>query len=276
MKLNGLLEAVDSTLNEFDNDTPTSLKLIHIPPEPIYNSSTSPSESCRDLLVKSNSIQPLRYHHFRDIPKYLQDNHFIHTGYRVKYSTHEIWRSLFTWHNETGNIWTHGVGSVVLTLVALCFHAERAFSLTAEDHLVFLGFFSGAFICLATSTLYHSSHCHSKDAYVLFGCLDYAGISTMICGSSTIATYYLFYCDFWSRSVWMGLTCASSAVGIIGPWYQHWTHPSFHTQRALIYVSSGVFSGLPVLHYIAANGLPGVGASFYFYFTLVCHVGGVV
>ena len=43
------------------------------------------------------------------IPHFLRDNDYILTGYRVYYSYLDNFRSIFMWHNETGNIWTHMV-----------------------------------------------------------------------------------------------------------------------------------------------------------------------
>ncbi len=39
-----------------------------------------------------------------------QDNNFIRKGYRIGYSTRDILVSVFTWHNETGNIHSHLIG----------------------------------------------------------------------------------------------------------------------------------------------------------------------
>ena len=33
--------------------------------------------------------------------------YYINKGYRINYTFQETLRSLFTWHNETINIWTH-------------------------------------------------------------------------------------------------------------------------------------------------------------------------
>ena len=44
------------------------------------------------------------------LPKDLQDNEYIITGYRVELDFWESVKSLFGLHNETGNIWTHLIG----------------------------------------------------------------------------------------------------------------------------------------------------------------------
>lgn len=47
-------------------------------------------------------------------------NIFIKTGYRINYSTwRQILMSLFEWHNETINIWTHLVGFIVFFIILM-------------------------------------------------------------------------------------------------------------------------------------------------------------
>lgn len=51
----------------------------------------------------------------------VQDNNFIRSGYRLGHSSYDVACSLFSWHNETGNIHTHLWGFLlflVLTFVA--------------------------------------------------------------------------------------------------------------------------------------------------------------
>ena len=48
----------------------------------------------------------------------MQDNDFIRTGYRVHYAYRTCIASIFRLHNETTNIWTHLLGTLIaLTLV---------------------------------------------------------------------------------------------------------------------------------------------------------------
>ena len=48
---------------------------------------------------------------YNTLPKELQDNEYITTGYRVELSFWESVKSLFGLHNETLNIWTHLIGT---------------------------------------------------------------------------------------------------------------------------------------------------------------------
>ncbi|EQC30711.1 hypothetical protein SDRG_11470 [Saprolegnia diclina VS20] len=57
---------------------------------------------------------------------YLGDNSYIHHGYRLHYSLKESFFSLFELHNETMNVWTHLIGSIVFwsLLISVCLQVE--------------------------------------------------------------------------------------------------------------------------------------------------------
>ena len=50
------------------------------------------------------------YAAYSHLPKELQDNEYITTGYRAELGFWDSVKSLFGLHNETGNIWTHLIG----------------------------------------------------------------------------------------------------------------------------------------------------------------------
>ncbi|XXG52108.1 hypothetical protein AAC387_Pa03g0507 [Persea americana] len=59
---------------------------------------------------------------YMDLPEYMKDNEYILQYYRAEWPLKEAFLSLFRWHNETLNIWTHLIGFLLflaLTIVNL-------------------------------------------------------------------------------------------------------------------------------------------------------------
>lgn len=55
-----------------------------------------------------------RFASFEDLPEYLRDNEFIIGYYRPQQTPWSSLRTLWSMHNETGNVWTHLIGRRVL------------------------------------------------------------------------------------------------------------------------------------------------------------------
>ena len=48
----------------------------------------------------------------------MQDNDFIHDSYRPVFPSFiECFKSVFSVHNETGNIWTHMLGAIAFITI---------------------------------------------------------------------------------------------------------------------------------------------------------------
>lgn len=58
-----------------------------------------------------------RLFHWNELPEYLRDNEYIYTGYRVHTGVLGSFKSLFRIHNESGNVWTHLLGTGCLRVL---------------------------------------------------------------------------------------------------------------------------------------------------------------
>ncbi|KAJ8768295.1 hypothetical protein K2173_021235 [Erythroxylum novogranatense] len=56
---------------------------------------------------------------FRDLPDHMKDNEFILGYYRANWPLKEALFSIFRWHNETLNVWTHFVGFLLFLGLAI-------------------------------------------------------------------------------------------------------------------------------------------------------------
>lgn len=134
--------------------------------------------------------------HWNDLPTWLQDNHYIYTGYRTPSNSYLTSVSSLTHlHNESVNIWTHLLGALVSLTAALTLYRDlrpRYFHATSEDVGVFACFFAGTVACLGMSAAYHTLSNHSEGVARFGNKLDYVGIVALIWGSFVPAIYYGF------------------------------------------------------------------------------------
>ncbi|KAI8834904.1 hypothetical protein BC829DRAFT_68297 [Chytridium lagenaria] len=73
----------------------------------------------------------LTFYHIKDVPRYLQDNPYIHTGYRSGYSYRENWISFFHLHNESVRPLSHipPLANMKTLFIVQCLdpHTRRSF-----------------------------------------------------------------------------------------------------------------------------------------------------
>lgn len=137
--------------------------------------------------------------HWNDLPHWQQDNHHIHSGYRkASYSYPRSFSSIFYWHNESVNIWSHLIPALLsLPGGTLLYHIlrPRYDRATTADVYAMGCFFIGATVCLGMSATFHSVSNHSPNVAKFWNQLDYVGIAVLIAGSFVPSIYYGFWCD---------------------------------------------------------------------------------
>lgn len=113
--------------------------------------------------------------HFNSLPKWLQDNDYLHTGHRPPLKSFKacFW-SIFRVHTETGNIWTHMIGCLIFLVLGSYFLFLSSHALTHLDRFVLGIFFLGAVLCLGLSSCYHTLSCHSPHIGKLFSKYEFS------------------------------------------------------------------------------------------------------
>jgi len=134
---------------------------------------------------------------FEQAPEWMRRKDILR-GYRVRYSVPLIFRSLFHIHNETGNIWTHLLGTLFF---AYCLWEElvgfRKIPKELEDeidHFWLLLYLGSAAACMLVSSAYHLFLCHSKSIHQCMLKLDMHGIILLVFSHFLPGFYYGFSC----------------------------------------------------------------------------------
>jgi len=131
---------------------------------------------------------------FKNAPSFVLDNPFIISGYRSQLSFTDCIKSIFVFHNETLNIWTHLIGTVVFLLYLLY---AMVFIIRDESFTTKLIFGISSITVISiyfSSALYHTFKCHSAEVYELMLSLDMGSIALGISGLTSSACYFGFYC----------------------------------------------------------------------------------
>jgi adiponectin receptor len=145
------------------------------------------------------------------VPTWYAHNDYILTGYRPV--TMSIWlciESLTYLHNETMNIYTHLVPSVLALFGNACiawYFESRFPGATWPDRLVFHVYLTTSVICFGMSSAYHTFLCHSEPYADLWGRIDYLSILVQILGSFVSGIYIGFYCEPGLQKLYWTMVC---------------------------------------------------------------------
>ncbi|RZF44235.1 hypothetical protein LSTR_LSTR003875 [Laodelphax striatellus] len=193
--------------------------------------------------------------HFRNLPRWLQDNDYIHAGHRPPLpSFSACFRSIFRIHSETGNIWTHLLGCVAFIGVAIYFMSRPSEEVKLEEKLVFAAYFAGAIVCLGLSFAFHTVHCHSENVGKIFSKLDYCGIALLITGSFVPWLYYGFYCHFQSKVIYLSAVITLGISAMVVSLWDRFAEPSLRPLRAGVFAVFGLSGVVPAVHYALTEG----------------------
>lgn len=213
---------------------------------------------------------------WHEIQPWQQDNHYIHSGYRpASYSYRKSVKSLGYLHNETVNVYTHLLGSVVAVVTSLVFYRAirlRYNTATHEDIVMFGCFFAGAAACLGLSATFHLTSNHSPQVQKFGNKLDYMGIVFLIWGSfvpsvyygllehpSYVRFYWVMVCPSNSLAGWAWLTSAQITTNGIAcataSALDKFRSPAFRPIRAAMFVALGLSAIFPVVSGLKLYGL---------------------
>ncbi|CAN6540749.1 unnamed protein product [Malus baccata var. baccata] len=240
---------------------------------------------------KQNKAKLKRYGlmSYWELPEYMKDNEFILNYYRADWPLAEAFFSVFRWHNETLNVWTHLIGFVLflgltmanllevpqvadllaffsrstpiraVTNVSHNFISDMEFASSVASaemgvtYWPFYVFLAGSMFCLLSSTICHLFSCHSHPLNLMLLRIDYAGITTMIITSFFPPIYYIFQCDSRWQFIYLGGITVMGIFTIVTLLSPKLSSSEFRTFRALLFASMGLFGIIPAIHASVVN-----------------------
>ncbi|KAH9900597.1 HlyIII-domain-containing protein [Xylariomycetidae sp. FL2044] len=161
-------------------------------------------------------------------------------------------QSAFTVHNETANIWSHLLGTVIF-LLSLYRCLESGMTTTASmmrtpDILALGLYISCVAVCFLLSAAFHTFSDHSQEVHKLGHELDHLGIVLVIWGTGVSGAYFAFYCERslrWGYSLAITLAALGCGVLTLRPEFRQ---PTYRTMRSLTHWLLGASLFAPVAH----------------------------
>ncbi|KAI5779494.1 hemolysin-III related-domain-containing protein [Geopyxis carbonaria] len=221
------------------------------------------AESIERAIIAARERRLITY---EELPVPWRVNPHILRGYRFTETKVECVRSAFcSFSNETCNIWTHGLGFLMVLAIAFYFYpTSQIFAYhTTADKLINGLFFLAAGKALLCSTIWHTFSSISEQTIMeRFACVDYSGISLLIAVSIMTTEYTAFYFEPISRWIYMIITLVFGIAGVVLPWRPIFNRADMRVYRVAFYVTLGATGTLPMIQLSWTRGIAWVG---YFY-----------
>uniref|UniRef100_I2CP54 Uncharacterized protein n=1 Tax=Nannochloropsis gaditana (strain CCMP526) TaxID=1093141 RepID=I2CP54_NANGC len=188
--------------------------------------------------------------HVRNAPSFQHIPH-ITIGYRVGFSLRHCLASLFTFHNESINIWSHLLGTMYVFSVLVSFlRLERLHpNVDPIEYKAILTFLLSAVACLSFSTCYHTFGCMSERAFKFLLRMDLVGIALLIWGSYVPGIHYAFVCFPRWQSLYQTITFLLLLLGLGGAAFTDTHCPRQSLFRTLTFAFLVGFGLVPSLHW---------------------------
>jgi channel protein (hemolysin III family) len=196
------------------------------------------------------------------------------SGYRVRLTWGQTLISLFKWHNETMNVWTHIVGAAIFLWVfwgmSTSFDQEdlAPTDIRLERWPIFV-FLTCAVLCMVFSSAFHLLYCHSLSMFKAMVRIDYSGIALLIGGSYFPWLYYNFYClGSWQQVYLTSVVLIGSATFFLSL-LEFFSRPQFNTIRIFTFIGFGAFCVVPTAHMLFLHSLSSEAVSSFLWVQLL-------
>jgi len=193
----------------------------------------------------------------KDLPEWAKDNSSIVKYHRDPVASYKYcFKTIPRLHTETGNIWSHGLGAILMAgiLVYTLDLPQSQFVASFEEKSIISLFLISAILCLFFSMLYHTLSAHSERVLRIFGRLDFSGIALLVMGSFIPWVYYQFYCRAQPRVVYLITISLLGAAAIVFSQWERFAKPEYRVVRAAMFSSLGASGIIPMVHVIILKG----------------------
>ena len=185
-----------------------------------------------------------------DVPEYLKDNINILSGYRRELNLKRAILTIFMWHNETLNIWSHILSSLLFISFSIWF-AFYDDGGNDNPKWPLIMFFLGSIYLFTVSATFHTLQCVSSKHYGFWRKMDFIAIIILMFSMFIPFCYYGFSgCEnrIMLFSIYVSISGIISIISV-----SICTLPIFQTNRfsffrPVVFALNGAYSIAPILH----------------------------
>lgn len=203
---------------------------------------------------------------YNQLPAWAKDNEFIQRYYRPisgswTYST----CSIFQLHNETFNIWSHLVPSILCFFGAAYYTTipSTSFNDPFMEKSIFVVFMVCATVMLTCSWFFHAYYQHSYGVFCWTSKLDYTGIAFMIVGSFIPWVYYAFYCQQTLQLIYTLSIISLGLICVLVSCLNKFAEPAYRPIRAVLFAALGLSAVVPATHAVIVHGFSTLWNDYY-------------
>jgi len=170
---------------------------------------------------------------------------FVTGHYRVDYTFGEALLSLFGWHNETLNIWTHLFGFFLIFVLYIRSLDEWLYNAGPMDHFLFSSAVIASMFQMLASTAHHWFGCMSRTVHQVTGRLDYSAIALVLPSVTIYATYNIEQCHPMLLYSVIVAAVVGTVIVLFLCFWPPFQRPAFQPYRALTFSVLGALVVVP-------------------------------
>lgn len=223
----------------------------------IHSHASATATDTTTATVESPRVTATRLSYYHQLDPWQQDNHFIRSGYVKQTDSYKTSvKSLFYIHNETGNIYSHLLPSLVAIGVLVSYikyQLPKKQPLEVWEWANFLQFGVAVTFCLAMSSIFHCLKSHSHKISKFGNQLDYFGIIILItCSLNSIVLFA--YHDLWYKFGFCGVFVVLGAICTFFTLDPKFLSNVYRPIRSTMFILFGLSGVLPILVSLKQDG----------------------
>jgi adiponectin receptor len=184
-----------------------------------------------------------------EMPQWVTSNEFIIGGYRrINEDIKFYFKSIFRLHNETLNIWTHLLGSILYIYIIIFTNLDLNLMNFTSQMLIMNLYVISSFCTYCFSTIMHIFYPISENVCKKLQKLDYLGISLQISTSMQVFIYFSYFCDKYLLVLYSLVIGLLNLICLFVIVNDHFTQDKYKNLKVTCFIAQACLFLIPLGH----------------------------